>query len=150
MPRSFRIIAVALTLTLALPSSASTRDEVRRHGSCSGGRGDWALRVRREGGGRLRVRFRIDHVAAGESWQLFLSDNGTRIFSGTRRSNAGGEVRMTKYPANRPGSDRISASGVNRAHRTTCEGRSPTAEPSAEPSVRDPRPVVTPTEAERA
>jgi hypothetical protein len=122
MPRAPRILALVLALSLIAAPSASAHDEVRRHGSCSGGPGDWTLRVRREHGGRLRVRFRIDHVAPGESWQLFLSDNGARIFSGTRTSDHRGVVRVTRFPPNRRRSDRIAASGVNAVTATTCEG----------------------------
>jgi hypothetical protein len=117
-----RIHAIALALALMLAAApAHASDEVRRRGSCSGGPGDWTLRVRRDDGA-LRVRFTIDDVAAGQSWQLFLSDNGTRIFSGTKTSNAEGEVRVSRRTTNRAGSDRIAASGVNTVNGTTCEG----------------------------
>jgi hypothetical protein len=115
-----RAIALALALMLAAaPAHAS--DEVRRRGSCSGGPGDWTLRVRRDDGA-LRVRFTIDDVRSGQSWQLFLSDNGTRIFSGSKSSDAEGEVRVSKRTTDRAGSDRIAASGVNTQNGTTCEG----------------------------
>jgi hypothetical protein len=113
-------LAVALALMIASPAGAD--DEVRRRGDCSGGPGDWVLRVRREDGGRLRVRFKIDDVAARQSWQLFLSDNGTRIYSGTKTSSSSGEVRVSMLTTNRAGSDRIAASGVNTKNGTTCEG----------------------------
>ena len=119
---------MALTLTLALAfallaaSPARASDEVRRRGSCSGGPGDWVLRVRRDDGGKLRVRFKIDDVAAGQSWQLFLSDNGTRIYSGTKSASSSGEVRVSMLVTNRAGTDRIAASGVNTKNGTTCEG----------------------------
>jgi hypothetical protein len=117
-----RIRAIALALALMLAAApAHASDEVRRRGSCSGSPGDWTLRVRRDDGA-LRVRFTIDDVAAGQSWQLFLSDNGTRIFSGTKTSNAEGEVRVSRRTTNRAGSDRIAASGVNTVNGTTCEG----------------------------
>ncbi|MEZ0235752.1 MAG: hypothetical protein ACAH81_12505 [Actinomycetota bacterium] len=117
-----RIRAIALVLALMLAAApARASDEVRRRGSCSGGPGDWTLRVRRDDGA-LRVRFTIDDVAAGQPWQLFLSDNGTRIFSGTKSSDATGEVRVSKRTVNRAGSDRIAASGVNTVNGTTCEG----------------------------
>jgi len=117
-----RIRAIALVLVLMLAAApARASDEVRRRGSCSGGPGDWTLRVRRDDGA-LRVRFTIDDVAAGQSWQLFLSDNGTRIFSGTKSSDATGEVRVSKRTVNRAGSDSIAASGVNTVNGTTCEG----------------------------
>jgi hypothetical protein len=120
------IRAVALTsvlaLALAISSPAGADDEVRRRGDCSGGPGDWVLRVRREDGGRLRVRFKIDGVAGGQSWQLFLSDNGTRIYSGTKTASSSGEVRVSTLTTNRAGTDRIAASGVNTKNGTTCEG----------------------------
>jgi hypothetical protein len=117
-----RICAIALVLALMFaPAPAHANDEARRRGSCSGGPGDWTLRVRRDDGA-LRVRFTIDDVRTGQSWQLFLSDNGTRIFSGTKSSDAEGEVRVSKRTTNRAGSDRIAASGVNTVNGTTCEG----------------------------
>ena len=118
-------MALALALALTISSPAGADDEVRRRGSCSGGPGDWVLRVRREDGGRLRVRFKIDDVAAGQAWQLFLSDNGTRIYSGTKTSSSSGEVRVSMRTANRVGTDRIAASGVNTKNGTTCEGSLP-------------------------
>lgn len=121
-----RAVAVAVALAVALAvlavSPAGADDEVRRRGDCSGGSGDWVLRVRREDAGRLRVRFKIDDVAAGQSWQLFLSNDGTRIYSGTKTSSSSGEVRVSLLTTNRAGSDRIAASGVNTKNGTTCEG----------------------------
>ena len=61
-----------------------------------GGAADWRLRVAAEDADTLRVRFRIEDVAPGQSWQLFLSDNGTRIFSATRSSGSQGEIRVNK------------------------------------------------------
>jgi hypothetical protein len=115
-------IAVALGLTLAVTAPVAARDESRRQGSCSGGPGDWLLRVQREDRGRLRVRFRIDDVPEGQRWQLFVSNNGARIYSGTRSSSRGGEVRVRLTTRNRPGRDRIAASGVNTKTGTTCDG----------------------------
>jgi len=127
VPRTvIRIVALtsslALVFALGTASPAAADDEVRRRGSCSGGPGDWVLRVRREDAGRLRVRFKIDDVAAGQSWQLFLSDDGTRIYSGTKTASSSGEVRVSLLTTNRAGTDRIAASGVNTRIGTTCEG----------------------------
>ncbi len=72
--------------------------------------------------GALRVRFEIDDVPSGQPWQLFLSDNGTRIYSGTKGSGSSGDVRVSRSTTNRSGSDRIAASGVNTRTGTTCEG----------------------------
>lgn len=116
-----RAVACALALMLAAAAPVSADDEVRRRGSCSGGPGRWELRVRRDDGA-LRVRFEIDDVPSGQPWQLFLSDNGTRIYSGTKGSRSSGEVRVSRSTTNRSGSDRIAASGVNTRTGTTCEG----------------------------
>ena len=119
-----RVLAFAMAsmVVLSAGSQAGADDEVRRRGDCSGGPGDWVLRVRREDAGRLRVRFKIDDVAAGQSWQLFLSDDGTRIYSGTKTASSSGEVRVSVLTTNRTGTDRIAASGVNTKNGTTCEG----------------------------
>ena len=78
--------------------------------------------MRGEGGGKLRVRFRIEDVPPGQRWQVFLSDNGARIFSATRRADSSGEVRVTRFPTDRSGTDRIAASAVNVGSGAVCEG----------------------------
>jgi len=80
------------------------------------------LRVQRESRTKLRIRFEIDDVPAGQRWQLFLSDNGTRVYPRTKVSRRGGEVRVRIATRNRPGRDHIAASGVNTKTGTTCEG----------------------------
>jgi hypothetical protein len=49
----------------------------------------------------LAVRFKINDVDPGESWQLFLSDNGTRVYSGTKTASSDGEVRVRRRIADR-------------------------------------------------
>jgi hypothetical protein len=123
--RPLSVIAVMCCLMLVPPVASSARGggggESER-GSCSGGPGEWRLSVDRRGGGRLRVRFRIEDAHMDQSWQVFLSDNGVRIFSGTRRTDEHGELHVTKLTANRSGSDRIAASAVNSASGATCSG----------------------------
>jgi hypothetical protein len=115
-------IAVSLCLVVGVATPVAARDDVRRRGSCSGGPGDWMLRVQRESRTKLRIRFEIDDVPTGQRWQLFLSNNGTRVYSRTKVSRRGGEVRVRIATRNRPGRDRIAASGVNTKTGTTCEG----------------------------
>ncbi len=113
-------VAVVVSLLVAVPASADG-NAARREGSCSGP-GEWELRVSRESAGSLRVRFEIEHVDPGDSWQLFLSDNGTRIFAGTRVADHGGELRVIKITANRAGRDLVKGSGVNTTAGGSCEG----------------------------
>jgi hypothetical protein len=96
-------------------------DEMRREGSCSGP-SDWRLEVRHEDARTLRVRFRIEHGPAGAVWELFLSDNGTRFFAGTRRADGNGEVRVRRYPKDLAGTDHIKGYGYNRTTGEVCSG----------------------------
>lgn len=112
-------VVVLLTLSATLSASAGG-DRVRRRGSCAGP-GDWELIVRRRSATTLQVRFKIDDVDSGETWQLFVSDNGVRVYSGTKTAHDG-EVRVRKLIADRAGTDRVAASGVNADDGTTCTG----------------------------
>jgi hypothetical protein len=112
-------LAMCAVLLAAVPAAAG---DVRKRGDCSGGEGDWDLRVERVDSDTLRVRFKIDDVDAGETWQLFLSDNGTRVYSGTKVANSEGEVRVRKAIRDRAGADKVAASGVNVNDGTTCQG----------------------------
>jgi len=110
-------------LVLTLPAaSALAGDEVRRRGSCSNGPSEWTLRVERESSTSLRVRFDIEGGAPAQEWQLFLSDDGTRIYAGTKESDGGGEVRVRKVTSDRDGTDRIKATGINLASGESCAG----------------------------
>jgi hypothetical protein len=116
-------VAVCALVALALisPAAWAGSGDVTRDGSCSGP-GEWKLRVRRETATTIRVRFDIEHVDPGETWQLFLSDNGTRIFSASRVADASGELRAVRVTTNRAGTDRVKGSGVNVTSSGTCDG----------------------------
>jgi hypothetical protein len=120
--RPIRLAVLAL-LTLVVTSSLAWAgvEDVTRSGSCSG-RGDWKLRVRRETASTVRVRFDIEHVRPGDTWQLYLSDNGTRIFSASRVADSEGELRAVRITANRSGTDHVKGSGVNVTAGGTCDG----------------------------
>jgi hypothetical protein len=112
-------LVVVVGLLLAA-TSAGASDEVRRRGSCTGGSGHWELRVRRETRTSLRVRFSIENVPPGHTWQLFLSDNGSGVLARSKVSTSSGEVRIRKVIRNRPGVDRIRASGVDLGTGELC------------------------------
>jgi len=114
-------LAIALVLTLGA-GPALAHDEVSNRGSCSGGPSEWRLRVERESSTSLRVRFEIEGGEPDQVWQLFLSDNGTRIYAGSKGSDGGGEVRVRKVTPDRDGADRIKATGVNLATGESCAG----------------------------
>ena len=112
--------AVLMLVGTATSAGAGASDATRS-GSCSG-RGEWRLRVRQETATTIRVRFTIEHLDPGDTWQLFVSDNGTRIVSTSRVVGSGEGVRVTKVTANRDGDDRIRASGVNVTNGGSCDG----------------------------
>jgi hypothetical protein len=113
--------AVVLAVALALAPEVA-RADVRTSGSCSGGSGDYRLDVQREDRNSLRVRFEIEAEGAGERWQVFVSDDGVRVFARTRYSNDDGDVRVRIDIADRAGTDRISASAANLDDGETCGG----------------------------
>ena len=92
----------------------------------------------------MRVRFEIKDSKPGQTWQLFLSDNGGRISARTKVSDEGGEVRVRKVTTDREGSDRIKATAVNLDTAESCSGSLTYSRGS-----RDPRPVVTATRQSR-
>ena len=110
----------AAALLAGSASVASASDERRKEGSCSL-HGDWRLEVSHEDRNTLRVRFRIDHTPEGDTWEVFLSDNGTRFFAGTRRADGGG-VRVRKLTGDRSGTDRIKAYAYSRDTGEICQG----------------------------
>jgi hypothetical protein len=117
-----RLIGAVILLSLfAAPPSSASGSSVRREGSCSG-RGDWRLRVSRESATTIKVRFDIEHVAPGDSWQLFLSDDGRGIFARTKVADADGELRAVSITRDRAGTDRVKGSGVNVTAGGSCDG----------------------------
>jgi hypothetical protein len=120
-----RLRSVCLLLSLALLVAApawASDDRGRRHGSCSGGPGHWKLAVHPVTSTTMRIRLDIEDADPGERWQLFLSVDGKRILSVTRRTDAEGDVHAKKVAADRHGSDRIKASGVNIDSGGSCAG----------------------------
>ena len=101
---------------------------------------EWRLDAeRRKGPDTIEVRFDIEHVRPGKRWQLFLSDNGTRIFAGTRTADGDGEIRASRSP--RPARHRpVKAYGVTPRAGEVVPGRRRVLRRS-----RDPCPVVDPT-----
>jgi hypothetical protein len=115
-----RCVLLGLLVGVVLTADpVSAEDGARREGSCSGS-GHWALRVDRESASRLRVRFAVRDVDEDETWQVFLSDDGDRIFAGTRVANDDGGFRVRTATRDRARHDRIEASAVNAETGDSC------------------------------
>lgn len=115
-------ILLAAALVASVPPADASDDRVRRRGECAGGPSEWTLIVRQESASTLHVRWKIEGGAQGQTWQLFISDNGERLYAGNKVSKDGGEVRVRRETADRPGADLVKASGVNLATGESCGG----------------------------
>ncbi|HEU4355750.1 MAG TPA: hypothetical protein VFT27_09200 [Actinomycetota bacterium] len=118
--RGVGMIAVVVSGVLGTVPALGSEDA---RGSCSGGPSEWRLTVGRETDRTLRIRFRIEGGEPGQAWQLFISDNGDRVYAGTRVSNDEGRIRVRRLTADRVGRDRIEAAGVNLETGESCSGR---------------------------
>jgi hypothetical protein len=115
------LLGAALLLVISVRAEAAD-GRAERQGACSG-RSDWSLEVRREDGGRLRVRYEIEGGRAGQEWHVYLSDNGSGFFAGTRVSGSNGHVEVRDRTRDRTGADTITAGANNLATGETCGGR---------------------------
>jgi hypothetical protein len=120
--------ALALAVTIACSfvvaaSAIGSAPSVARHGVCVGGPTSWRLRVIADDAGVLLVRFRLSGGSPGETWNLFLDQNGAGFFAGSRVSNEFGFVRVRRRTADMPGVDVIRAAGHDVATGEVCRGR---------------------------
>jgi hypothetical protein len=116
------MIAGALVVTVAgaLPASAGGTDVIRR-GSCSAG-SDWKLKLSPDDG-RIEVEFEVDSNVNGQTWHVRILENGSRIFSGNRVTQApSGSFEVRRLAADTAGSDSFRARAVNAATGETCVG----------------------------
>jgi hypothetical protein len=114
------LIAASVVGIVAMPARAD--DLVVKYGKCEG-LSRWRLAAERIEDGRLRVVFRIKTGVAGQEWQVYLSDNGERVFAGTRISDDQGIVRVRRLIRDRLGPDEISAAAFNEATGERCAGQ---------------------------
>ena len=116
------IVTFAAVVSVVLGAVPALGSEDAR-GSCSGGPGEWRLVVGRETDRTLGIRFRIEEGEPDQAWQLFISDDGDRVYAGTKVSNDEGRIRVRRLTADRAGRDRIEAAGVNLETGGSCSGR---------------------------
>ena len=110
--RSITIPALALATAGALftasPASAKGGDDVRMSGKCSAG-STWKMKAKPDDG-RIEVELEIDSNRVGQLWSTAISDNGVRIFTGSRRTTApSGSFEIELRTADRAGADQFRA-----------------------------------------
>jgi hypothetical protein len=96
--------------------------EVITRGSCSG-QTDWKLKVKPDDG-RLELEFEVDQNVNGQSWNVRIKQNGSRIFTGSRLTHApSGSFELRRRPNDSAGTDRFVARATNPSTGETCVGR---------------------------
>ena len=110
-------------LALAVPSAQAQGGggDVRTSGSCSAST-DWKLKAKPDNG-RIEVEFELDSNVSGQTWAVTLTDNGARVFAGTRMTaGPSGSFTVQRRIANRAGADSLVATAMNSATGETCRG----------------------------
>ena len=91
-------------------------------GNCSG-QSDWKLKVKPDNS-RLELEFEVDQNVNGQSWNVRILQNGSRIFTGTRVTHApSGSFSLVRRPNDSAGTDRFVARATNPSTGETCVGR---------------------------
>jgi hypothetical protein len=74
--------------------------------------------------GRIEVEFEVDQNRNGRLWNVRVSDDGHRVFTGARRTVApSGSFTLRVLIPNRSGTDTIVARAVNATTGEVCQAR---------------------------
>ena len=113
--------ALALATSVAAPAYAKDGRVVKR-GACSSS-SVWKLSVGPDSGA-IETEFEVDSNRVGQNWNVVITDNGVRVFAGSRTTTApSGSFTVARRIPNRSGIDHIVASAKNPATGETCVGR---------------------------
>jgi hypothetical protein len=118
MVRKVLVTAMLLVL-LGAGSAAAAHPAAKRPGHCDGVSTS-TLAATHYDATRLSVRFAIANSTPGQTWQLFGSDNGKRIFAVNRVVSATGTVAVHRYVTDLAGLDSIKATGLNSDTLEAC------------------------------
>ena len=114
---TFALASALVVGGAATPALAKGRVE-RANGPCA--TGVWKLKAKADNGG-LEVEYELDTNRSGQTWQVRIFDNGTRVARTTRTTAApSGSFSVNRLIANRSGSDVIVARAIRG--NTTCTG----------------------------
>ena len=110
-----RLVAVsALTLTLLVPSLSA--GAVQERG------GLYQCRMAATPfPDRITVRFRLTTSVAHHAWRIRIWDNGTRVFSAIRRTNAVGDLKVMKVIENLHGRDELISRARDISSGSVCD-----------------------------
>lgn len=128
--KSARLIASS-SLALALvagafvvPAATFAKDGsvVRATASCTAN-STGKLKAKHDNG-RIEVEFEVDQNRNGRLWSVRITDDGFRVFRGSRRTVApSGSFSLTVRIPNRAGTDTIVARATNATTGEVCQAR---------------------------
>jgi len=122
MQRIVRIaVAGALVWTVAGTTNAFAKSgDVIRTGACSG-TSDWKLKLSPDNG-KIEVEYEVDSNVNGQTWNVKIFKDGSRIFNGNRTtSGASGSFTVRLVTSDPAGTDAFRAKATNAGQ--TCVGR---------------------------
>jgi hypothetical protein len=124
LPRPSALLLAAVVVVAMSPAAraTSTGVTVKTHGACSGP-SHWILRIHAATGARLLVTFTVTGGAAGQRWNIFMSDKGVGIFAGSRTTNSDGTFVVSHYVKDLLGLDKINTAANNTDTGETCQAR---------------------------
>ncbi|MGZ5297676.1 MAG: hypothetical protein ACXWEZ_12255 [Actinomycetota bacterium] len=95
---------------------------VNAGGSCSG-QSEWKMKLKPDNSS-LEMEFEVDSNVSGQSWNVRIKQNGSRIFNGTRVTHgASGSFTIHRRPNDSAGTDRFVARATNPSTGETCIGK---------------------------
>jgi hypothetical protein len=108
-------------LFAATPASASGGG-VRASGACTMG-STWEMKAKHDDG-RIELELEVDTPRIGRTWSVVITDNGTRVFKGTRVTKApSGSFTVERLVRNHAGTDHFWAKARSLATGATCVAR---------------------------
>ena len=123
-PRAAGAALISLALLGAGATAAQAqggRPEVRAAGHCSSST-VWKLKAKTDDG-RIDTEFEVDANRNGQVWTVAINDNGVRVFTGRRTTQApSGSFSVERRLVNRGGGDRIVAVANNLRTGERCVG----------------------------
>ena len=122
------LLAGAMVLAVPVAASASHGNGltsggggVKASGKCSAA-STWKLKAKADNG-RIELEFEVDSNVIGQTWNVVLTDNGTRVFKGTKITQGpSGSFTVHKRIANQAGTDKIGGKATNPATGESCAG----------------------------
>ena len=111
--------AVVLVASAAAATAEAKSGDVVKRGTCSN-HSVWKLKLKADSP-LIESEFQVDSNVPGQSWNVRITDNGVKVFAGTKVTNtASGSFTVRRRTANLAGPDAFVATASNPSTGETC------------------------------